>query len=103
MPIRVLIVDDETVARERLRRLLHKVKDIVVVAECSNGKAAIANIASLAPDLVFLDVQMPEMNGFELIRAVGAARMPVVIFVTAFDQFALQAFEAQAVDYLLKP
>ena len=103
MQLRALIVDDESVARERLRRLLNKVGGVTVVEECADGKSAVAAITNNELDLVFLDVQMPEINGFEVIRTVGALRMPAVIFVTAFDRFALQAFEAQALDYLLKP
>ncbi|HEX2851939.1 MAG TPA: LytTR family DNA-binding domain-containing protein [Opitutaceae bacterium] len=102
-PLRVLIVDDEPVARRRLRRFLQNADGIALAGECGDGAAAVAAIRRLAPDIVFLDVQMPGMNGFEVLRALGPAAMPVVIFVTAFDQFALQAFEAQAVDYLLKP
>jgi two-component system LytT family response regulator len=103
MPLRVLIVDDESVARDRLRRLLSKTSDVTVVAECADGMSAATAIFEHEPDLVFLDVQMPEMSGFEVVRAVGVERMPAVIFVTAFDRFALEAFETQALDYLLKP
>lgn len=103
MPLRVLIVDDEPVARRRLRRFLQNASGVTLADECGDGAAAVAAIRRHAPDIVFLDVQMPGMNGFEVLRALGTERLPVVIFVTAFDQFALQAFEAQAVDYLLKP
>jgi two-component system LytT family response regulator len=103
MNIRTLIVDDEPLARHRLKRLLEPASDIQLLAECGDGKAAVAAIREYKPDLVFLDVQMPHLNGFEVLSAVGVERMPVVIFVTAFDAFALQAFEAQALDYLLKP
>jgi two-component system, LytTR family, response regulator len=103
MSLRVLIVDDEPVARRRLRRFLQTIDDITVAGECGDGAAAVAAIQRHAPEIVFLDVQMPGMSGFEVLRALGPERLPVVIFVTAFDQFALQAFEAQAVDYLLKP
>jgi two-component system LytT family response regulator len=103
MKLRVLIVDDETVARHRLKRFLENAADVTVVAECADGTSAVAAIQELDLDLVFLDVQMPRMNGFEVVRAIGAERMPGLIFVTAFDRFALQAFEAQALDYLLKP
>lgn len=103
MQLRVLIVDDESVARERLRRLLNKVSGVTVVAECADGMSAVTAISKHELDLVFLDVQMPEMSGFEVVRKVGAERMPAVIFVTAFDRFALEAFETQALDYLLKP
>jgi two-component system LytT family response regulator len=103
MKLRVLIVDDEPLARQRLQRLLRAEADIEVLAECDEGRAAVVAIQEHRPDLVFLDVQMPEVNGFDVLAAVGAKQMPAVIFVTAYDRFALQAFEAQAVDYLLKP
>lgn len=103
MNIRTLIVDDEPLARQRLKRFLESASDIQLLTECGDGKAAVAAIQEYQPDLVFLDVQMPHLNGFEVLSAVGVERMPVVIFVTAFDAFALQAFEAQALDYLLKP
>jgi two-component system LytT family response regulator len=103
MNLRVLIVDDEPLARQRLRRLLRSYPDIDVLAECGDGRAAVLAIEEHQPDLIFLDVQMPEMNGFDVLAAVGPTRMPVVIFVTAYERFALQAFEAQALDYLLKP
>ena len=103
MKLRSIVVDDEPTARRRLNRFLRQSTDVEVVAECGDGPAAVAAIHDYKPDLVFLDVQMPKMNGFEVLRAVGAERMPMVIFVTAYDQFALQAFEAQALDYLLKP
>jgi two-component system LytT family response regulator len=104
MKLRVLIVDDEALARQRLRRLLRSEADIEVLAECSDGRAALLAIEAHRPDLIFLDVQMPEMSGFDVLAALEPpTRMPAVIFVTAYDRFALQAFEAQAVDYLLKP
>ncbi|HTI71847.1 MAG TPA: response regulator [Candidatus Limnocylindria bacterium] len=103
IPVRVLIVDDEPVARHRLKRLLRKVGDITIIAECGSGAAAVSAIRENELDLVFLDVQMPEMGGFEVVRHVGPERMPPIIFVTAFDRFALQAFESEALDYLLKP
>jgi two-component system LytT family response regulator len=103
MPLRTLIVDDEPVARQRLKRFLRKTSDVTIVAECADGDAAVAAIQKHELDLVFLDVQMPKLSGFEVVRVIGAERMPAVIFVTAFDRFALQAFEAQALDYLLKP
>src|SRR6476661_3576953 len=103
MQLRVLIVDDEPVARHRLKRLLRKVGDVTIVAECADGDSAAAAIQEHELDLVFLDVQMPKMSGFDVLRTIGAEQMPAVIFVTAFDRFALQAFEAQALDYLLKP
>lgn len=103
MNIRTVIVDDEPLARRRLQRFLQSASDVEIVAECGDGNAAVAAIREHEPDLVFLDVQMPSLNGFEVLNAVGMERMPVVIFVTAFDSFAVQAFEAQALDYLLKP
>ena len=101
--LRVLVVDDEPIARRRLKRLLQKAGRSEIVAECGDGIAALAAIRQHGPDLVFLDVQMPGLNGFEVLRALDATPMPVVVFVTAFDRFALQAFEAHAIDYLLKP
>jgi two-component system LytT family response regulator len=103
MSIRALIVDDEPVARRGLLRLLQQEPDIEVVGECGDGTAAVAAIGALSPDLVFLDVQMPELDGFAVIDAVGATRMPAVVFVTAFDKHALRAFDAHAIDYVLKP
>jgi two-component system LytT family response regulator len=99
----VLIVDDEPLARQRLQRLLRGEPDLKLLPPCADGQAAVAAILDRRPDLLFLDVQMPGMTGFEVLAAVGARAMPVVIFVTAHDRFALQAFEAAAVDYLLKP
>ena len=101
--VRVLVADDEPLARERLRLLLSREEGIELVAECPNGTDAIEAIDRLQPDLVFLDVQMPGATGFEVIEAVGAERMPLVVFVTAFDQYALRAFDVHALDYLLKP
>lgn len=103
MTIRVLVVDDEPVARRGIIRLLRQEPDLDVIEECGDGAAAIAAIRKLAPDLIFLDVQMPEFDGFSVIEAVGSDRMPAVVFVTAFDQHAVRAFDAQALDYLLKP
>jgi two-component system LytT family response regulator len=100
---RVLIVDDEPLARERLRRLLQAEVNIDLVGECADGASAVATIRSTAPDLVFLDVQMPELDGFAVLEQLGPDKLPAVIFVTAYDQFALKAFEVHAVDYLLKP
>ena len=102
-PIRVLIADDEPLARQGLKGLCEKDPDIEVVGECADGRAAAAAVEQIEPDLLLLDVQMPGMDGFEVIRAVGPDRMPHVIFVTAYDQFALRAFEVHALDYLLKP
>ncbi|HEY7471526.1 MAG TPA: LytTR family DNA-binding domain-containing protein [Gemmatimonadota bacterium] len=103
LPIRALVVDDEPLARRRLRSLLREETDIEVVGECGDGSAAATQIEALAPDLVFLDVQMPEADGFDVLEAVGVERMPVVVFVTAHDDYALKAFEVHALDYLLKP
>jgi len=100
---RVLIVDDEPLARKRIRRMLGGEPDMSVVGECADGLTAVSAIKGLNPDLVFLDVQMPEMNGLEVIRAIGPRRLPALVFVTAYDTYALQAFEAEALDYLLKP
>jgi two-component system LytT family response regulator len=101
--IRAVIVDDEPLARRRIRGLLVEAGDVEVAAECANGGEAIRAIEASPPDLLFLDIQMPEIDGFDVLRAIGAGRVPVVIFVTAYDQFALRAFEAHALDYLLKP
>ena len=101
--IRALIVDDEALARKRIRSLLANDPGIEVIEECSDGEKAVEAIRTLAPDLVFLDVQMPVMTGFDVIRSIGTEQMPVIIFVTAYDQYALKAFEVHAVDYLLKP
>ena len=103
MTLRVLIVDDEPLARQRLQRMLRAEEDLELLAPCADGRSAVAAILEQRPDLLFLDVQMPGMTGFEVLATVGAKQMPVVIFVTAHDRFALQAFEAEAVDYLLKP
>ena len=101
--IRVVVVDDEPIAREGVRRQLEREPGVEIVAECGDGLAAVEKIRELAPDLVFLDVQMPGMDGFEVTRAIGIDAMPAVVFVTAYDKYALQAFEVNAVDYLLKP
>jgi two-component system, LytTR family, response regulator len=103
MPVRTLIVDDERMARKRIRTLLATDADVAVVGECTNGRDAVASIGAEQPDLVFLDIQMPELDGFGVVHAVGVQRMPVTVFVTAFDQHALKAFEAHALDYLTKP
>jgi len=103
MKIRTLIVDDESLARDRLRQLLQSETEIEIIGECSNGREAVASIREKRPDLLFLDVQMPELDGFGVLEEIGAGPMPVIIFVTAHDKFALRAFEVHAVDYLLKP
>lgn len=101
--VRILIVDDETLARDALRLLLSNRESVEIIGECQNGREAVEAIELERPDLVFLDIQMPEMDGFEVIRTVGPDKMPAVIFATAYDQYAVKAFEAQALDYLLKP
>lgn len=103
MKTRVLIVDDEALARGRVRKLLAQEPDIEVVGECASGPEAVQFIKREPPDLVFLDVQMPEMSGFDVLRALPPGHLPAVIFVTAHDQHALEAFEVHALDYLLKP
>jgi two-component system LytT family response regulator len=101
--IRAMIVDDEPMARERIAGLLAQEQDIEVIGQCADGQQAISAIQQQNPDLVFLDVQMPAVNGFGVIQQVGAERMPPVVFVTAYDEYALRAFEVHAIDYLLKP
>jgi two-component system LytT family response regulator len=101
--IRVLVADDEPLARRGVRQLLATQTDMTVVGESRNGPETLRALDELAPDLLFLDVQMPEMDGFEVLRAHGVDRLPAVIFVTAHDQFAVRAFEAHALDYLVKP
>lgn len=101
--LRTLVVDDEPLARERLVGLLASESDIDVVGQCRDGEEAVTAIHEHSPDLVFLDVHMPALNGFEVIEAVGSERMPLVVFVTAHDQHALKAFQVRALDYLLKP
>jgi len=101
--IRTLIVDDEPLARERVRELLEGESDVEIVGEAANGVEALTMILSEAPQLVFLDVQMPELDGFGLLRELGSEGLPVIVFVTAYDEYALQAFDVHAVDYLLKP
>jgi len=103
MPLTVLLVDDEPLAREGLRILLERDPEIGDIHDAKNGHEAVAAVREVRPDLVFLDVQMPEMDGFAAVREIGADRMPAVVFVTAHDQYAIQAFEINAIDYLLKP
>jgi two-component system, LytTR family, response regulator len=103
MTIRALIIDDEPLARRGLLRFLKQDPEVELVAECADGESAVATILGKKPDLVFLDVQMPEMDGLSVIRTVGISSMPVTIFVTAYDRYALRAFEVNAIDYLLKP
>jgi two-component system, LytTR family, response regulator len=101
--LRLVIVDDELHARERLIRLLERERDVDVVAECSGGREAVDAVERLTPDLLLLDVQMPEMDGFGVIRAIPKDELPLVVFVTAFDRHAIEAFDVHAVDFLLKP
>lgn len=100
---RTLIVDDMLLARKRLRRVLSKDSEIEIVGECADGKEAVEAVRELKPDLMFLDVQMPETDGFQAMAEIGVENAPVTVFVTAFDHFALKAFEVHALDYLLKP
>ena len=101
--IRTVVVDDEPVARERIIGLLNQEKDIEVVGEYSDGSQAVSAIQQQNPDLVFLDVQMPACDGFGVIQQLGPEKVPAVVFVTAYDEYAVRAFEVQALDYLLKP
>jgi two-component system, LytTR family, response regulator len=103
MPLTTLIVDDEPLARDGLRVLLSRDPEVSAIREARDGREAVAAIRESNPDLVFLDVQMPEMDGFEVVRKIGAEHMPQLVFVTAYDQYAIQAFEINALDYLLKP
>ena len=101
--LRTIIVDDEPLAVKFLRAMLSDIEVIEIVAECCNGREAVKAAAALNPDLIFLDIQMPGMNGFEVVKALQSDVMPVIIFVTAYDQFAMDAFDVHAVDYVLKP
>jgi two-component system LytT family response regulator len=103
MILSILIVDDEPLAREGLRMLLAEDPEIAAIHEARDGREAIAALRRERPDLVFLDVQMPEVDGFAVVQEIGAENMPAVVFVTAHDQYALRAFEIHAIDYLLKP
>lgn len=103
MRIRTLIVDDEPLARQRIRTLLAGESGIEVVGECPNGQEAVATVRELGPDLMFLDIQMPVLDGFGVLEALRGDRLPVVVFVTAYDRYAVRAFETHALDYLLKP
>ncbi len=102
-PLKTLIVDDERIARQVLREELEAVPQVVVVGEAEDGMQALQQIADLRPDLVFLDVQMPVMGGFDVVRNLGGTHLPAIVMVTAYDQYAIKAFEAGAIDYLLKP
>jgi two-component system, LytTR family, response regulator len=101
--IRTLVVDDEPIARARVVSLLEQEEDIEVVGECANGQQAVSAIESTSPDLLFLDIQMPEVNGLDLARTIQSNGTPAVVFVTAYDEYALRAFEVHALDFLLKP
>ena len=101
--IRALVVDDEPLAREMIREMLQDDSEVEIVSECANGREAVEAIKSLQPDLVFLDVQMPELGGFEVLESFDRGSTPYIIFVTAYDQYAVRAFEVHAFDYLLKP
>lgn len=101
--LRVLVVDDEPLARQRIRDLLEEEENVRVIGECADGEEAVEQILTERPDVVFLDVQMPEMTGFDVLAEVGEASMPAVVFVTAYDEYALRAFDAHALDYLMKP
>ena len=101
--LRALIVDDEPLARDNVRLALEKELDVEVIAECADGESAIEAIRELEPDVVFLDVQMPGTGGFDVVNEIGPEEMPAVVFVTAFDEHALRAFEVHALDYVLKP
>ena len=101
--ISVVIADDETVARARLRRLLGRDADVKIVAECATGPESVAAVLEKTPDVVFLDIQMPGLSGFQVLEALGESRLPIFVFVTAFSQYALDAFRVEALDYLLKP
>jgi two-component system LytT family response regulator len=103
MTFDVLIVDDEAVARRRIRRLLASEPDVATIAECGDGASALESITTNKPDVVFLDVQMPELDGFEVISALPVDQLPAIVFVTAFDRYAIRAFDVHAIDYLLKP
>ena len=101
--LRTLIVDDEALARRGLRMRLEKHADVEILGECRNGRESLASIPELEPDLVFLDIQMPGFDGFDVVRSMQGDDMPMVVFATAFDHFAVKAFEVHAVDYILKP
>ena len=103
MSIRAIIVDDEPLARRGLEIRLREAPDVEIVRQCGNGREALAAIAELQPDLMFLDIQMPGLSGFDVLKQVPQESLPMIVFVTAFDRFAIEAFEAHALDYLLKP
>ncbi len=101
--ISILIIDDEALARKRIRRLIESEDDISIIGECFSGSDAVECIQEKSPDLIFLDVQMPELNGFEVLEKLNPDSLPIIIFVTAYDNYALKAFDVHAIDYLLKP
>lgn len=101
--IRALIVDDEPPSRQTMRIMLEGVPEVQVIGECGSGKEALHKVKKLKPDLMFLDVQMPTMNGFDVLESLGPEHLPIVVFVTAYDQYAVKAFETNAIDYILKP
>ena len=103
MPLRVMVVDDEEPARKKILRFLSSIADVQVVAEAANGAEAVTAIGEKKPDLLFLDVQMPGMDGFEVLREIGTGRRPRIVFVTAHDEYAIRAFDVHAIGYLLKP
>jgi len=103
MPLRVMVVDDEAPARKKILRFLNSIADVEVVAEAANGAEAVTAIGEKKPDLLFLDVQMPGMDGFEVLREIGTGRRPRIVFVTAHDEYAIRAFDVHAIGYLLKP
>src|SRR4030095_7119106 len=102
-PIRALVADDEALARKFIRRMLKDDRDFEIIGECSNGKETVAMIRRERPDVVFLDVQMPEMDGLAVLQSIGIESLPEIIFTTAYEQYAIRAFELHALDYLLKP
>src|SRR3954465_3065858 len=101
--LRTLLVDDETLSRRGLELRLKGANDIEIIGQCSNGREALQAIRDLKPDLVFLDIQMPGLSGFDVLAELQPHELPMVVFVTAYDRFAVQAFEARAIDYVLKP
>jgi two-component system LytT family response regulator len=101
--LKTLLVDDEPLARNLLRSIVSKFDDIEIIGECKNGREAIVSVATDAPDLIFLDIQMPNVNGFEVVKTLQSDTMPMIIFATAYNQYAIDAFDLHAVDYLLKP
>ena len=101
--LKTLIVDDEALARRGLKHRLQQAGDVLIIGEAKNGREALAMIREHQPDLVFLDIQMPGMSGFDVVRELGSGEVPAIVFVTTFDEFAIKAFEANAVDYILKP